>query len=107
MPKYLFIGSYTAEGGRGVLKDGGTRRRDAAEEVVASVGGTLESFNFAFGGDDFYLVANLPDNSAATAASLVVGASGAVDIRTVVLVTPEEVDTAARRSAKYSPPGQS
>jgi uncharacterized protein with GYD domain len=107
MPKYLFIGRYTAEGGRGVLKDGGTRRREVAGEVVGSVGGTLESFHFAFGGDDFYLIADLPDNSAAAAASLTVGASGAIDIRTVVLMTPEEVDTAAHRSVKYSPPGQS
>jgi uncharacterized protein with GYD domain len=104
MSKYLFAGSYSPEGGRGVLKEGGTRRRKAAEQVVSSVGGTLESFYFAFGGDDFYLIADLPDHTAAAAASLVVNASGAVSLKTTVLLTPDELDAAAQRSVQYSPP---
>lgn len=105
MPKYLFIGSYTPEGARGVLKDGGTKRRQAAERVMQSVGGSVESMHFAFGSDDFFIVADLPDNAAATAGSLTVGASGAIRLRTVPLITAEEVDEAVQRTVEYSPPG--
>lgn len=106
MPKYLFIGSYTADGARGLLKDGGTKRRQVAEQVVQSVGGTLETYYFGFGGDDFYLVADLPDHAAAAAVSLTVGSSGALSSRTVVLMTPEDVDAAAQRSVPYTAPGE-
>jgi uncharacterized protein with GYD domain len=105
MPKYLFIGSYSPEGARGVLKDGGTKRRQAAEQVMRSVGGTVESMHFGFGSDDFFIVAELPDNAAASAGSLTVGASGAVRVRTVVLMTAEEVDEAVQRTVEYTPPG--
>lgn len=105
MAKYLFIGSYTAEGARGLLKDGGSGRRKVAEEVVRSLGGTVEANYFGFGSDDFYLLADLPDHAAAAALSLTVGSSGAVSVRTVVLMTPEEVDAATQRSVPYRPPG--
>jgi uncharacterized protein with GYD domain len=107
MPKYLFIGNYTADGARGLLKDGGTKRREAAQQVMTSVGGTLESYYFGFGSDDFYVIADLPDHSAAAAASLTVGASGALTTRTVVLMTPEDIDAAAQVSVEYSAPGES
>ncbi len=106
MAKYLFIGSYTADGARGLLDDGGTKRREVAEQVVRSVGGTLESYYFGFGADDFYLIADLPDHSAAAAVSLTVGGSGAVTSRTVVLMTPEDIDAAGRHSVPYAAPGQ-
>lgn len=105
MPKYLFIGKYTAEGARGVIKDGGTKRRQVAQQVMESLGGSVESYYFGFGADDFYVIADLPDHAAASAASLTVGASGSLGVRTVVLLTPEEVDDAANRSVRFSPPG--
>jgi uncharacterized protein with GYD domain len=105
MPRYLFIGKYTAEGARGVIKDGGSRRREVAEKLMSSIGGSVEAFYFGFGEDDFYLIADLPDHAAAAAASLTVGASGALGVRTVVLMTAEEVDEAAKRSVDYWPPG--
>lgn len=105
MPKYLIIGSYTAQGAKGVLKEGGTARREAAKQVIESVGGTVEAFYLAFGADDFYVLADLPDHAAVTAASLTVGASGAASLRTVVLITPEEADAAARLTPNYRPPG--
>jgi uncharacterized protein with GYD domain len=104
--KYLFTGSYTIEGGRGLLAEGGSGRREAAEKLAASVGGTVESFHFAFGGDDFVIIANLPDNAAAAALALTASASGAVDVRTVVLLTPEEVDVATKLSPAYRAPGR-
>ena len=48
----MFIGSYNADGKKGVMKDGGTKRVEAAKAVAASVGGSIESMYFAFGKDD-------------------------------------------------------
>lgn len=105
MPKYLFRASYTIDGVRGLQKDGGSARRAAVEEVAKSVGGTLETFYFAFGEDDAYVIADLPDNEAAAAIAITVGAAGGATTRTVVLLTPEQVDEASQRSVTYRPPG--
>jgi len=106
MPKYLITGSYTAEGARGVLAEGGTGRRAATEKLVASLGGKVEAYYFAFGGDDFYLIADLPGHAAAAAGALTAAASGAISTRTVVLLTPEELDAATKLSPSYRPPGR-
>lgn len=106
MGKYLFTGSYTTDGVRGVLAEGGTRRREAAEQIVSSLGGTVEAYYFGFGGDDFYLIAELPDHAAAAAGAMTASASGAMGIRTTVLLTPEEIDAASERSPSFRPPGQ-
>ncbi len=105
MPKYLVEASYTVEGVKGVQSAGGSSRRDAIAALAESVGGRLESFYFAFGERDVYTVVDLPDNESATAVALTVNASGAVKVRTTVLVTPEEVDAAAERSVEYRSPG--
>src|SRR5215211_3685956 len=105
MPKYLIEASYTLEGVKGVRSAGGSSRRDAVARVVESVGGRLETFYFAFGDRDVHTVVDLPDNESATAVALTVNASGAVRVSTTVLVTPEEVDAAAKRSVDYRPPG--
>ncbi len=105
MPKYLFEASYTVDGIKGLQRAGGTSRRDAISAVAESVGGRLESLYFSFGERDVYTVVDLPDNESATAVALTVNASGAVHVRTTVLVTPEEVDAAAKRSIEYRPPG--
>jgi len=105
MPKYLVEASYTVEGVKGIQSGGGSSRRDAIAALAESVGGQLESFYFAFGERDVYTVVDLPDNESATAVALTVNASGAVKVRTTVLVTPEEVDAAAKRSVEYRAPG--
>ena len=106
MPKYLFHGSYTQEGLKGLLKEGGSKRREAAEQAIKSAGGTLEAYYFAFGDNDFYVISEMPDNVSVTAASLVIGAGGAATVKTVVLLTPEEVDEAVKKTVDYRPPGQ-
>ncbi len=105
MPRYLSMGSYTSEGLKGVLKEGGSARRAAVERLLESLGGRLEALYFAFGENDFYFIYELPDNVASTAGSLLVNSTGAVRVNTVVLVTPEEVDEATKKSADYRPPG--
>jgi len=105
MPKYLIRGSYTQAGIQGVLRDGGTGRVKAVGALSASVGGTLESFYFAFGEDDFYVTVDLPGNAEAAAVAATVGAAGSVSISTVVLLTPDEMDTAVKLHPDYRPPG--
>lgn len=106
MPKYLAHASYTTEGLKGLLKDGGSKRREVVEQLAKSLGGTMEAFYYAFGDDDLFVIFDLPDNVSATTASLVVNASGAVNAKVTVLITPEEVDQATKKSVDYLPPGQ-
>jgi len=105
MPKYLFYGSYTPEGLRGLMTEGGSSRVEAAKQALGSVGGTLEAFYFAFGDNDFYIIVDLPDNVSTTAISWVGNVSGTFAIKTVVLLTPEEVDEAVKKSVNFRPPG--
>ena len=105
MPKFLIEASYTLEGVKGVQSAGGSSRRDAVAKVAESVGGTLESFHFGFGDHDAFVIVDLPDNESAAAVALTVNASGGATAKTTVLLTPEEVDAAAKRSVDYTPPG--
>jgi uncharacterized protein with GYD domain len=107
MPKYLYKGSYTAEGLKGFIAGGGgSARRKAVEELAASVGGSLEAFYFALGSDDFYVVLDVPDQASVAAVALTVAASGSVRGETVVLLDAEEMDAAVARTPRYRAPGQ-
>jgi uncharacterized protein with GYD domain len=106
MPKYLIVASYSPEGVKGVMKGGGTARSDAVRAAVQSLGGTMESFYFAFGNDDVFVTADMPDNAAAASIALAVSATGLLTAaRVVVLLTPGEVDEAVKRQVSYAPPG--
>ena len=105
MPKFLIEASYTQEGVTGVQREGGSGRRNAIAQVAESAGGRLESFYFAFGERDAYVIVDLPDNESAAAVALTVNAAGGAMVKTVVLLTPEEMDAAAQRSVDYRPPG--
>jgi len=105
MAKYLLRASLTTEGARGMLKEGGTARKRVVEGAVAAAGGTIEAFYYAFGEDDVYVLADLPDHASAAAVSLTVSGSGAVRASTAVLITPEEMDQASQKSIDYRPPG--
>lgn len=105
MAKYMWTGSYTAEGVKGVIAKGGSSRKEAVEKLLASVGGKLECLYFAFGEDDVVLIVDVPDTVSAAAIGLTVAASGAVRGKLTVLLTPAEIDQAAKKSPKYQPPG--
>jgi uncharacterized protein with GYD domain len=105
VPRFLIEASYTLDGVRGVMQAGGTSRRDAVAKTAESAGGKLISFDFAFGHRDAYVIAELPDLEAAAALALVVNSAGGATVNTVVLLTPEQIDDAARRSIDYQPPG--
>jgi uncharacterized protein with GYD domain len=105
MSKYLLTASYTTQGVQGLLKDGGTGRRDAVAKACSSVGATLESFYFAFGERDVFAVVDAPDNSTIAALALATSSSGLVNVKTTVLLTPGEVDGAAKIHPDYRAPG--
>ena len=106
MPKYLLQVSYTADGAKGLAKDGGSKRRAAASTLVQSLGGKLESLYYAFGDTDVFAIADFPDNVAAAAGSIALAGSGAVTSQVTVLLTPEEIDQAVNKSGSYTPPGR-
>jgi len=106
MGKYLVKASYTSEGAMGVLKEGGTKRRQAAEQAIKSTGGRVEAFYFAFGESDAYVILDAPDHASVAAASMAINASGAVHTETVVLLSPEEIDQAIQKGPTYRAPGQ-
>ncbi len=105
MPKYLVQASYIGDGVRGLRQEGGSARRAVVEKACSSVGGKLDVFYYAFGDTDVVTIMDLPDNVAAAGVALLVAASGKVDIKTSVLLTPEEVDAAVKIGGDYRPPG--
>ncbi len=105
MAKYLIKASYTQDGTRGLLSEGGSKRRAAVEKMVNGLGGKLESFYYAFGEPDVYSVVEVPDATTIAALSLVVNAAGAVRLSITALLTPEEIDAACKKSVDYRPPG--
>jgi uncharacterized protein with GYD domain len=105
MPKYLIEVNYVGDGISGLLKEGGTKRRGAVDQLFESMGGTVEAFYFAFGEKDVFVIGDLPDNATATALALRVNATGAALCKTTVLLTPQEVDEAVKKPAIYRPPG--
>ena len=105
MAKYMIQGNYVGEGVKGLLKEGGSKRRAAVEKLIGSLGGKVESLYYAFGATDIYGVVDMPDNVSAAAVALTVNASGAVAIQTTVLMTPEEMDEATKKTPTHRPPG--
>lgn len=105
MPKYLYKTKLTDEGMRGTLEEGGVARRDTVKKMAESLGGRLETFYYAFGETDAYVIVDLPDAATAAAAAITVGLSGSGSIETVALIEPEDIETIAGMTIDYRPPG--
>ena len=105
MPKMLIKATYTSDGARGLLKEGGTSRKAAIQKLITDMGGTMEAFYYAYGDADAFLIVDMPNATDGLAMSLAVNASSAVRISTVPLITPEEVDAAAKKTVAYRAPG--
>ena len=105
MPKFLIKASYNADGARGLMKEGGTGRRKVVEQLVQGLGGKVEAFYFAYGEADVYVITDVPSATDGLAVSLAVNASGAVRLQTIPLITPEEIDAAAKKAVAYRAPG--
>jgi uncharacterized protein with GYD domain len=106
MPRFLIIANYAPEGARGLMSSGGSARKAAIEKTVSGLGGRLETFDFAFGSDDVYTIVDMPDSESVAALALTVSGAGPVHVRTVVLLTPEQLDRAAQLHPDYTPPGR-
>ncbi len=106
MAKYLFQGSYIGEGLKGLIKEGGSKRVEAAHQLFGSMGGKLESFYFAFGEDDLIVIFDVPDNVSAATISIFLNSTGTAKGKVTVLLTPEEIDRVATKSLTYRAPGQ-
>lgn len=105
MPKYMYKVSYTEAGLAGVRKQGAADRAAQIGQMIAANGGTLESFYFAFGDTDVYVIAELPGDTSAAALSLAVSSAGVAGMETVKLLTPAEIDEALAIQTGYVPPG--
>lgn len=106
MPKYLVQASYSPEGAKGLLKDGGTKRVETVTAAVKALGGTIDGFYYCFGDDDVVGIFDVPDDETAAAFAIAINATGAVKIKTTRLLTAEQIDTATRKTVGYRPPGQ-
>jgi uncharacterized protein with GYD domain len=73
--------------------------------MAQGLGGELESYYFGFGEYDVHAILDLPDDEAAAAVALAVDAAGGATAKTTVLLTPQQIDEAVKRSAAYRPPG--
>ena len=105
MPKFMIQASYVGDGLKGLLKEGGTKRRETVAKVIEGMGGKLESLYYAFGDYDVVGIAEMPDNISSAAFSLTVNASGAINAKTTVLLSPEEIDEVSKKTVEFRPPG--
>ena len=105
MRKYLIKGIYHPDGTKGLIKEGGSGRKTAIEKMLAEMGGRVEAFYYAFGEDDVILIVELPDDITAVSVGLRVNAAGLVRISMTVLISPEDIDAASKKSVSYRAPG--
>ena len=106
MKMYLIKADYTAEGTKGLMQEGGTSRKKMVENMLAELGGRVESFYYTFGNPDVYLIIELPDDISGAATRLRVNASGLVNISVTPLLSPEDIDAASNKSVNYRGPGE-
>jgi uncharacterized protein with GYD domain len=105
MAKYMLKGSYTTDGTKGLIKEGGSARRAAVQKMIEGLGGQLECFYYTFGEPDAIAIVDVPDVVSVAAMSLTINATGGAHLSTTVLLTPEQIDEAAKKSVTYRPPG--
>lgn len=105
MAKYLVQAKYQESGLKGLLKEGGSARKAVVEKLLDSMGGTIEAYYYAFGDTDLFIIVDVPDNATAAAISMLVSATGAATNKVTVLLTPQEIDAASKKTGTYTPPG--
>lgn len=105
MAKYMVKASYTVDGTKGLIKEGGSARRAAVQKTIEGLGGRLECFYYTFGEPDAFAIVDVPDIVNVAAISLAINATAGARVSTTVLLTPEQIDEAAKKSVSYRPPG--
>ena len=106
MAKFLFQITYTETGLRGILEEGGSKRKEAVDVAIKSLNGWLEARYYSFGETDMFIVCELPDNVSASAFSMIASSGGAAKVKTTVLISAEEIDRATKKTVNYQPPGK-
>jgi uncharacterized protein with GYD domain len=106
MAKYLVTGSYTADGLKGLLKEGGNGRRKAVEDAIKAMGGRLEAYYFSFGDSDVVTIVDVPDNVTAAALAIGISSTGTVGTKTTVLLSADEIDQAVKKTLNFRPAGR-
>ena len=106
MKKYLIKASYHANGVKGLIEDGGSKRKSEVQKMLAGMDGKMESFYYAFGEHDVYVISELPDDISAAAVGLKINSTGLVSVSTTVLLSPEDIDAASKKSVSYRAPGE-
>ena len=107
MPLYLTRFSYTPQTWAKLIENPEDRRK-AAETFIASVGGKLHGFWYAFGTHDGYNLWEAPDNVAMAAVAMAISGGGALSsLETTVLLTVDETMDALRKAkqVRYRAPG--
>ena len=105
MAKYLVESTLTTEGTKGLLAEGGTKRKQVIEKAIGDMGGKLEALYYAFGDRDMIVIVDMPDSVSGAAINLQIAAAGIARNKTTELLTPQEIDKAARKTTSYRPPG--
>jgi uncharacterized protein with GYD domain len=106
MPKYLVQASYTAEGLKGLQKEGAASRAQQANRVAEALGGKCEAFYWAFGEQDVVAIFDVPSTVDMAALAIAVSASGLIRAKTTPLLTAGETETALKKSIDFHAPGR-
>jgi uncharacterized protein with GYD domain len=106
MPIIMTHATYSPAGIKGLMQDGGSKRKAVVKQMVEAAGGKLHAFYFAYGDSDIVIITEYPDNATAASVAMAVGGAGAISsFRSMVLITPEEMDAAVKKSVAYRAPG--
>ena len=108
MPYYLIQASFTAKSWEGFINKPEDREA-AIRRMTESAGCKLHAFFFAFGESDVVALMEAPDQKTIMAVLMSTASSGAVSVKTTVLVTAAEAKAAMEQAGKlrgnYRAPG--
>ena len=103
MPRYLYQAAYTPESLAAQIKDP-EDRLEVVRPALEAAGGTLVVGGYPFGEYDVLAVYEAPDDTAAAALALAVGAGGAVKAaKTTRLLSGQEWTDALRKAQGIAP----
>ena len=100
MSKFMYSGNYTKRGIKGLLKDGGTARKEETVRLVESLGGKVEAYYWCYGRTDFITIMDFPDHTTVTGMALNIAASGTFTGNLTPLISVEEMDEMVKVSIK-------
>jgi uncharacterized protein with GYD domain len=100
MPNYLIQVAYNSEAWQALIKNP-QDRIEAVRPAVENLGGKIKEGWFAFGEYDAVLIAELPDNVAASAIAIAFAAGGACkSVKTTPLMSSAEAVEALKKASR-------